>query len=279
MRRRILTLTQYLLYRLLYSLTGLIYLVLAGAYYWIAFRTRTPEPDYFVLVIGFFGGLIAFFTTLSLAGRANEAKSYPFFMRLESRIEYLTALLLSAFIFSVTLQLLMSVVVLFRNGPEITTTTLIDLPPIWFSINVLSIVVAMHASDFVSRGWSRVWVFGLLAVLLLLGDGSSGLSRWLTDQLRNLSLQDAGDSPLLQQFQENLLVWADFISGEGGDVLGGLVSFVFWPIRAIINAELAGGSFTQAQAFAPAVLLLYATFLFLLASDYFASKDLMLTED
>jgi len=38
------------------------------------------------------------------------------------------------------------------------------------------------------------------------------------------------------------------------------------------------GFFDTTQALAPAVILLYATILFMLAADFFASKDLDFTE-
>lgn len=278
MFRRVITLTSYLLYRLLFSISTPIYLAVTASFYWIAFQTRTPEPAYFILIIGLFGAMIAFFSTLSFAGRANEAQSYPFILRLESRVEFLASILLASVIYSTIFQLVVTMVVMFRNGSLITLFDLIVVPPLWLSINLLLIVVAMHASDFVTRGWSRIWLFGMLAFLLLFGDGSSGLSKWLTDQLRQLTLEATEPDSLLQRFQENLLVWADFISGDGGVVLGRLFSIVFWPFNAIIDAVLNGG-FTRTQAFAPAVLLLYATVLFLLASEFFANKDILLVEE
>jgi len=59
---------------------------------------------------------------------------------------------------------------------------------------------------------------------------------------------------------------------------GSSVRLVSWPVEAIVEAVIQG-YFTTGQAFAPAVMLVYATALFLLASDLFARKDLFLTED
>jgi hypothetical protein len=50
-----------------------------------------------------------------------------------------------------------------------------------------------------------------------------------------------------------------------------------WPFKAVIAAAVNGG-YDRAQALAPAVLLLYATVLILLAASLFHSKDLFLSE-
>jgi hypothetical protein len=49
-----------------------------------------------------------------------------------------------------------------------------------------------------------------------------------------------------------------------------------WPFRAIVDGVTV--SFDRTEALAPAFLLLYATILFLLAADFFATKDLHLIE-
>ena len=63
----------------------------------------------------------------------------------------------------------------------------------------------------------------------------------------------------------------------GESLLSGILNIVFWPFRTIGEATI-NGYFTPAQALAPAVLVLYATILFLIAADLFASKDLEMTE-
>ncbi len=52
---------------------------------------------------------------------------------------------------------------------------------------------------------------------------------------------------------------------------------IFWPFSATANA-IVNGSFTLVQALAPAIILLYATVLFILAATLFSRKDLYLTE-
>jgi len=94
MIRRITTIVSYLFYRLINSFSLAIYLAGGFAYYWLTFFRRTPETEYFIMVVGFFGLLVSFFATLTVASKANEAKSYPFFIRLESRIEFLISLII-----------------------------------------------------------------------------------------------------------------------------------------------------------------------------------------
>jgi hypothetical protein len=64
---------------------------------------------------------------------------------------------------------------------------------------------------------------------------------------------------------------------DGTEKLQQMFGFIFWPFRAISEAILQG-SFKPTQALAPAILMLYATILFMLAADLFANKDLDFTE-
>ena len=273
MTQRITTLTNYLLYRLIMSFSGGAYLALTIAYYGFAFRTRTPEADYFILVLGLFGGLASFFIALTISARANEAKSAPFFVRLESRVEYLVAVFLSSFIGGLVLQLLITSVVLMLNGPELTLARVSEIPPIWISVNIFVILVAMHTSDFVARGWSRVWLFGGAAFLLVLGDYYLWFVGGVAEMIRCLARSTSNPNTT-----ENFHWAADWLDGLSPSWAESVSSIVSWPFEATIEAVLQG-HFTAGQAFAPAVLLIYATALFLIASDLFASKDLFLTEE
>ena len=277
MIQRITTLISYLLYRLINSMSSLVYLLAGFAFYWLTFFQRAPEPEYFILVIGFFGMLLSFFVTLTVASKANEAKSYPFFMRLKSRIEFLAAVIVTALIFALILQLLMAAIVLIRNAPELTLGRVIEIPPIWLSLNILAAVIALQASDFIAYGWSRVWIFGLLAVAIVIGDDNGSTLVWIGDLIRGIA-QPASTNGAISSVSNILIAVADFLAGSFMSSVSGVFSGVFWPFRAILNAVM-DGYFTQAQALAPALLLVFASILFLLAADFFSSRDMILNED
>ena len=65
---------------------------------------------------------------------------------------------------------------------------------------------------------------------------------------------------------------SSWLTTEGTETLQRVFGFIFWPFRAISEAII-GGSFNATQALAPAILILYATILFMLAADLFANKD------
>lgn len=278
MIQRIRTLTKYLLYRLIYSMSASIYLLVGFAFYWLTFFQRAPEPEYFIMVIGFFGVIITFFSTLTVASKANEAKSYPFLMRLESRVEFLVSMILTSLTFGMALQLLMVIAVLLRNGPELTFSRILEIPPIWLSLNILAAVVALQASDFVSYGWSRVWVFGMLAVALVVGDDNGVTVKWIAELMRGVAAEPTGGNNALAQLSNLLNLIADFLTGSVMTTISNVFSGLFWPFQAIIDAVMSG-RFTASQAWAPALLLIFASILFLLAADFFSSRDMILNED
>jgi len=152
--QRIFTLSRYLFKRLLFSLPGLLYLLLAAVYYKILFDPgqHTPGSDYFIVILGIFGAGFTFLVTLSITARANEAASYTMFIRLPSRIEYLTATLVSSLLFASLVQLLLAVVALFFAKVEISGEQLLEIPPLWLATNVVIATLAIHASDFASSG-------------------------------------------------------------------------------------------------------------------------------
>ncbi len=273
MIQRIFTLTRYLITRLATSWIGGFYVALTLAYYGFAFRTRTPEADYFILVLGLFGAGISFFVAMTLASRANEGKSAPFFVRLESRVEYLLSVFLASFGVGLALQLCLMFVVLLRNDPQLTFGRALDIPPIWLSLNVLAILLAIHASDFVARGWSRIWIFGGIALLLMVGDYLGWFLTLLTDLIQDLANRSTSPSTV-----QDLNEAASWLSSTDASWSDGVAAVVRWPFEAIINGVLDGG-FTATQAFAPALLIIYATVLFFLAAHWFANKDLYLLEE
>lgn len=197
------------------------------------------------------------------------------FSRLPSRVEYLTSVLLSSVLFATGVQVLMALVVWQVGGTELTWGRLLDIPPLWLALNTLIAVLALHASDLVSVGWSRSTVFGTLLVLLFLQSYSAELTDWLGNRFAGIAnwLLIRGSFNLVDFFQRA----ANWFHGSGSDVIDRLVNILFWPFRAVLEATIAG-FFRDAQALAPAILLLYATFLFYLASDLLAGKDLYLVE-
>jgi hypothetical protein len=70
---------------------------------------------------------------------------------------------------------------------------------------------------------------------------------------------------------------SSWLGGAGESLLATVLNIVFWPFEAIGDATI-NGYFTPVQALAPAVLVLYASILFLIAADLFASKDLEMIE-
>ena len=274
---RIFGMSRYLFRSLLLSLAGLLYLIMTSAFYIIFFdpRQQTPDADYFVLVLGIFGLALSFLVTISVAARANKAVHFPFLVRLESRIEYLASVVLAASVFSVLVQSLVGIAALVINGPEFTLIELLTVPLAWIAGNVLFITLALHATDLVTRDWSRVYVFATVGLLLYLNSEIDLISGWLSSLLNSLgrSLMSAG----LTEFGSVLFDVASWLSQENPTILDRIVALIFWPFNAISEAYISGG-FTFLQALAPAILLIYATGLFVLASNFFARKDLFFTE-
>ena len=277
MNHRIFSLSLYLAKAVAFSLAGILYLLLALVFYFVLFdpRQHTPELEYYILFIGLFGAVLAFLITLTVASKANSAVHFPFLIRLPSRVEYLTSSFLAAFIYSTILQGIVAVLALLINGPNVSLSNLLVVPPLWIAVKVLFITLALHATDLVAAGWSRVYIFGILAILLYLQSLINPIFEWLggilariSELLLNLGL--AGISVVIGDI-------SDWLLESGAEILSSLLSLLFWPFGAIAEATTTG-SFNNLQALAPAILVLYATVLFLLAADFFANKDLYLAE-
>jgi hypothetical protein len=275
MMPRIWVLTRYFSRRGLLSLNGLLYLVGALLFWYFFFSPQqgTPNVANYMLLIGAFGAAMAFLLTLTITAQANRAVHYPLLVRLPSRVEYLTAVFLATLFITLLLQGLVALLALYR-GPGFSLRML-ELPPLWLALNVLAIALALHASDFVTAGWSRVYVYGTLAVLIVSQNSGGVIGQWLAAQLSTLSryLIRQGILPLGNQVAQ----LSNWIQGSGSEGLANLLGVAFWPFRAILEAITAGG-FNAVQALAPAVLLLYATILFMLAADLFATKDIEFVE-
>lgn len=276
MIQRILILLLYFVKSVIFSVTGLIMVVLSLVYWAVLFPPGqgTPDIENYIILVGVFGAVATFLATLAAASKAGRLENFPLLVRLPSRIEYLIAVLLSALLIGLILQLLVAGLALIR-GPEMTTIRWLALPPIWLSINILLAVLAVHATDLVAAGWSRVIIFGILAILLILNSAASSPDSWFAARMNDLALVFS---------RLNLLWFADLSTSIANWLIGGSLaevsgytSRVFWPFRAIVDAIFAG-QFSPAQALAPAVIMLYGIILFLVAALLFSGKDLEFIE-
>lgn len=271
--RRIRVVSGYFVRSLFRSLAG-VGLVLATLAFWLVFfnpQQGTPEVTYYVLVIGIFGAVISFIATLLLAARANQAELLPWVARLPSRVEYMTAVLLSGILVTLILQFLLAALALFR-GPELTVWQFIEIPPVWFSLILLAAVLALHATDLVAAGWSRVYVFGILAILLFAQGIRNATLTQLITRINQFAVAQGWTA-----VNQSLADYAVALNNSDSNILERFFGLIFWPFHAIAEAIIAG-HFTTVQALAPAILILYATLLFMLAADLFANKDLMFME-
>ena len=161
------------------------------------------------------------------------------------------------------------------NGPSLGASRLLELPPVWIAIDLLTAVLALHATDLVTSGWSRVYVYGLLAILLFGRQLNMPLLEWLSDRLYGASgwlLRQGYVGPA-----DALTSMGEWVVSAGISLTGNIFDAVFWPFRAISTAVVSG-SFSPTQALAPAIVVLYATVLFAFAADFFATKDIYLVE-
>lgn len=276
MIRRLWVLMGYFARSLFFSVVGAVFII-ASLVYWAVFfppGQQTPDPENYVILVGVFGAFAVFLATISIAARASRLENYPLVTRLPSRVEYLTAVLLCGLLSGLLLQLLVAGLALIR-GPEMSLTTALMVIPLWLSVDIVAGVLALHATDLVTSGWSRVLVFGSLAVLLILNSMSQGPESWLADRLDDASFAFARMN--LDFFTGILDSLSSGLRSGLMDTIASAASTVFWPFRAMTDAVFAGG-FTASQSLAPAVLLLYATILFLIAANLLATKDLEFTE-
>jgi hypothetical protein len=171
--------------------------------------------------------------------------------------------------------LLALIVLLQPAGPDVGFGRMLEIPPLWLSINFFIAVLALHATDFVKSNWSRVIIFGTLAVLLFAQSINARTLSWLATRLQTMAQFFARQGMLgATQMLNNAANW---LTTNGSGFFSQVVGFVFWPFRAISDG-VKSGSFDSAQALAPAILLLYATILFMIAADLFANKDLQFIE-
>jgi len=276
MIQRIWALMRYMFGSLIFSLAGTLFVILTLLSWAVLFPLGQGTPDFenYFLIVAALGGTITFLATLTIASRANRAENFPLIARLPSRVEYITAVFLAALAFGGLMQLLVGLLALI-GGPEMLAGHILQIPPVWIAVDVLAAVLALHATDLVSSGWSRVIIFGSLAILLIGQNVVERLNSWI------LQLISTASSALYARQIEGAAAIMGSISawlyGSGNGFLADVFGIIFWPFRAIADAVI-GGGFTRSEAMAPAALLLYATVLFLIAADLFAGKDLDMPE-
>lgn len=272
MIQRILILTGYFSKAVFFSLTGLILLILSLIYWAVFFPPGqgTPDVENYIILVGALGAATTFMATLAVSSKASRMENYPMLVRLPSRVEYLVAVLLSALLLGTFLQILVAGLALIR-GPELTLARVLSIPPLWGSLNLLAAIVAVHATDLVTAGWSRVILFGTLAVALILNSAAGSPDLWFSDRFNDLA----------DLFNRVNLLWFSDLAGSASawayesplTGLANVAGILFWPFRAMTDAVFAG-RFTPSQALAPAVLILYGAILFLVAATLFTGKDL-----
>jgi hypothetical protein len=277
MIRRVLVLAIYFQRRFVLSLPGILFLLLALVFYMIFFGPGQKIPDvaYFASVLGIFGTILSFLVTLSLAATANRAANLPILVRIPSRVEYLTSVLLASIVFSSIVLLALAIVALLVNGPIFNAQLIILIPPLWFSGILMFSTLALHASDLVAWNWSRVYVFGIIALLIYLREGLRIIGNALANLFDELGIRFSNQGWDALASMANSL--GNLVSETVPQILERSVDVVFWPFNAIANA-LINSQFSEMQAIAPAILILYASILFLLAANVFSSKDLILSE-
>jgi hypothetical protein len=277
MIRRVLVLAIYFQRRFVLSLPGILFLLLALVFYMIFFGPGQKIPDvaYFASVLGIFGTILSFLVTLSLAATANRAANLPILVRIPSRVEYLTSVLLASIVFSSIVLLALAIVALLVNGPIFNAQLIILIPPLWFSGILMFSTLALHASDLVAWNWSRVYVFGIIALLIYLREGLRIIGNALANLFDELGIRFSNQGWDALASMANSL--GNLVSETVPQILERSVDVVFWPFNAIANA-LINSQFSEMQAIAPVILILYASILFLLAANVFSSKDLILSE-
>lgn len=276
MIQRVLILTGYFSKNLFFSLTGLLLLIMSLIYWAVFFPPGqgTPDVENYIILVGAWGAAATFLLALAVSSRAARLENYPLIVRLPSRIEYLIAVLLSALLLGLIMQGLVAGLALIR-GPELSGVRFLAIPPLWLSVNLLAAILATHASDLVTTGWSRVVIFGLLAIALVLNSAASSPESWFS--ARFTSLAELFDRINLMWFSDLAYSAASWTASSPITGLARISAILFWPFRAMADAVFAG-AFTPSQALAPAVLVLYGSILFLVAAILFAGKDLEFQE-
>jgi len=259
--KRLWALVRYLLQDLFRSLTGLLVVVAALVFYLVAIAGVTGgiDRDYYALVIGGFFAMMALVLAVVIADRANQASSYLLILRLRSRTPFLAGVLLTAIAVSGLLAVGVALISIPRLAAPLTAGMVLDIVPVWASWLALAAALGLHMSELVRRGWSRTWLYAVLAfILFVLNQRQSGVAVELSDRF-----------DWIPHVMPDPTRWVWAIK---------LVDVILWPVAATIQVARAG-DYGVPESLAPGLLLLGAASVFLLAAALFERKDLILPED
>jgi hypothetical protein len=258
---RLWTLIAYLFRDLFRSLTGMLVVVASLAFYLVGIVGVTGGIDrnYYALVIGAFFAILALVVAVILADRAYHATSYLLILRFRSRAPFLAGVALAAIAVSGLLEAGIAVASLLQLDTPLTTGMVLDIVPVWAGWMVLGAAVGLHMSELVRRGWSRTVVYAILAfVLFVLNQTQSGVPVELADRFN----------------------WVPSVIPDPArwEWATRLVDSLLWPVKAAVRVA-SSGDYTVPDSLAPAVLLLVAAFVFLMAAALFERKDLIFPEN
>jgi hypothetical protein len=259
--RRLWRLVAFLFQDLFRSLTGLLVVVAALVFYLVAIVSVTGgiDRDYYALVIGGFFAVFALILAVMLADRAYSATSYLLIFRFSSRMPFLAGVALTAVAISGLLEVGVALASIPRLDTPLTAAMVLDMVPVWAGWLVLGAVLGLHMSELVRRGWSRTVVYALLAfVLFILNQRETAVPVELADRFNWIPnvLPDPAR-----------WAWASRV-----------VDVLLWPISAAVRVARSA-DYTVLESLAPAVLLVVASFIFVLAVVLFERKDLILPEN
>lgn len=259
--KRLWTLISYLFRDHFRSLTGMLVVVAALVFYLVAIVGVTGGIDrnYYALVIGAFFAVLALVLAVMMADRAYHATSYLLILRFPSRMAFLAGVALTAIAVSGLLQAGIAVASLLQLDSPLTAAMVLDLVPVWAGWLVLGATLGLHMSELVRRGWSRTVVYAMLAfILFVLNQRQSGVPVELADRFN--WIPNVLPDPARWE-------WATR-----------LVDSLLWPVQATVLVATSA-DYTVLEGLAPAVLLLVAALVFLLAVALFEHKDLILPEN
>jgi hypothetical protein len=259
--RRLWRLVTYLFQDLFRSLTGLLVVVAALVFYLVAIVSVTGgiDGDYYALVIGGFFAVFALILAVMLADRAYNATSYLLIFRFSSRMPFLAGVALTAVAISALLEAGIALASIPRLDTPLTAGMMLDVVPVWAGWLVLGAVLGLHMSELVRRGWSRTVIYALLAFILFV----------LNQRQTAVPTELAGRFNWIPNVLPDPARWAWATR---------LVDVILWPVTAGVRVARSA-DYTLVESLAPAVLLLVASFIFILAVALFERKDLILPEN
>ena len=104
--------------------------------------------------------------------------------------------------------------------------------------------------DLVTTGWSRVFLYSLLALFLFGRSLEGGPTSWAAQRAMAAAGWFLGHN--LLGFSDLFMGIGRWLSSAGNSVVDQLFGLPFWPFEAMTDA-IRSGAFTSAQALAPAI--------------------------